>query len=83
MDHLSESAASGERPLETLTKLLEAQAAVHATRKAAESAEEGLRAFHALLRRTAEWDALRGVDPVERWRRAREADSQPHGQPRR
>ena len=34
--------------------------------------EDAMAAFHAMIRQTAAWDALRGIDPVHRWRRVRE-----------
>jgi len=49
------------------------QAALHdAVKLEATSLEEAMAAFHAMIRQAAKLNALRGIDPVDRWRRVRE-----------
>jgi hypothetical protein len=49
------------------------QIARHEAAKFEPDAARAMALFHALMIENARWDALRGVDPMERWRRDKEA----------
>ncbi len=52
------------------------QIARHEASKFEPDAEKAMALFHALMIENARWDALRGVDPMERWRRDKEAQEE-------
>jgi hypothetical protein len=51
----------------------ERQIEVHDAGKFEPDVERAMVMFHMLMIENARWDALRGVDPMERWRRDKEA----------
>jgi hypothetical protein len=55
----------------------ERQIALHEAGKFEPDAERAMALFHRLIVENARWDALRGVDPMERWRRDKEAQGPP------
>jgi hypothetical protein len=55
----------------------ESQIALHEAAKLALDLQQAMAEFHAMMIETARWDATRGVDPMERWRRGKEAEEGP------
>ncbi|MEZ0228093.1 MAG: hypothetical protein ACAI25_05665 [Planctomycetota bacterium] len=51
--------------------------ALHRENKVASDTATAMALFHRLMIENARWDALRGVDPMERWRRDKEAQAPP------
>lgn len=53
--------------------LIRRQARLHEERKLERmDVGQAMAIFDALIRQTAAWDALRGIDPMNRWRRGKE-----------